>query len=167
MARLEKETPYAADPATTYAVLTDPKFLDAYARALGALNWDVDVQGDGDAVVTRVQLAVPTDGVPSLFRRLVGSKVDVTDRRSWTDARSADFVVEAALGGKKARATGTITLTPTAEGCLFRAVGDVEVHLPPVSGAAATQAVQLINSVLKREGEVATEWLAANRMDGS
>jgi hypothetical protein len=160
MARLQHETRYAADPATTFAVLTDPKFLDAYAQALDALSWDVGVQPGPDGPITQVQLAVPTDGVPSLFRRFVGPQVDVSDRRSWHGDGRADFVVEAVLGSKKARATGTITVTPTPEGCLFTAVGDVEVHMPPVSGAAAAQAVQLINSVLKREGEVAAEWLA-------
>jgi uncharacterized protein YndB with AHSA1/START domain len=163
MARLDYEKRYPADPATTFAVLTDPKFLDAYARKLDALSWDVDVQAGAEGPDTHVDLAVPTDGVPSLFRRFVGPKIDVSDRRTWQagEAPTARFVVEAALGSKKARATGTITLTPTAEGCVFRALGDVDVHLPPVSGPAAAQAVQLINSVLKREGEVAGEWLAA------
>ena len=165
MARLQFETQYPADPVTTWRVLTDPKFLDAYARRLKAVSWDVDVQQADAGPVTRVQLAVPTDAVPSLFRRFVGPQVDVTDRRAWStapnpDLPTADFVVEAALGSKKARATGTITLEPVDGGCRFRAVGDVDVHLPPVSGAAAGQAVQLINSVLKRESEVANEWLA-------
>jgi hypothetical protein len=158
MARIEYQVDYPAAATTVLAVLTAEGFLDDYAREIGALRWAAGITQIGGAPATELDFVVATEGIPPVFRRFVGSSIEVNDRRTWAPpvagVHRAALAVDAALATRHARVRGTITLASDGAGSRFTATGDVDVHMPPVSRVAAGQVVQLIRSVLERESAV-------------
>jgi hypothetical protein len=170
--KVEYEAVYAADVSFVAKALTDQAFLDAYATEIGALRWAATTDG----INTRLQMTVPTTGVPAAFKRFVTPTVEIVEVRTWDDMvpRDGDMVardgercsgrvsVDAAVGKREARIRGTIALVPVPEGCRFSFTGDIVVNLRLVGDAAALLIKDLIRRVLAQQTKVMQRWTPGN-----
>ena len=173
MTSIHYEATYAAAAVRVIGVLTDEAFLAAYAQEVGALSHRVDVERAAPKsaaefeVRTRVEMTVPTAGVPAAFKRLVTPTVDITEVRTWvapTDGRwHGRLSVDASARGRAARVRGRLVLEPGANGSSaasrFGVVGDVSVGVPLIGELAAGLVKDLVGSVIRRQSAVMERWL--------
>ncbi len=165
MAKFAYETGFPVAPALIYPILTDPDFLEDYAREVGAMDWRVRVDPGDETIATDVVLVAPTQHIPALFRRFVGQSVDVSELRAWRPESDgnfrADWTVHAVLGGRDSYLRGRLRLAEAEAGTRFDASAQVEVRLGPLSGMAAGRVGDLVSAALNHQAEVVRRWLAA------
>ncbi|MCO7221505.1 DUF2505 domain-containing protein [Klenkia sp. PcliD-1-E] len=107
----------SAPAATVVETLTDEAFVRAFLADLGADVREV-VARPGR---TTARYTVPTQGIPEVFARFVGDRVELTDVRTWTvdgDTATGTVLVTASVFGRDVRlegdrriAGGTLTTT--------------------------------------------------------
>lgn len=83
---LQYEVTYPASVETALAIMTDDAFLAELAGEMHASSQKVTHARQGDGLVTELVVTVPTEGIPSVFKRLVGSSLRIVDSRSWEPA---------------------------------------------------------------------------------
>jgi Protein of unknown function (DUF2505) len=157
--KVEYAADYGAGVPFARQALTDKAFLDAYATEIGALSWDATTDGSR----TKLAMTVPTNGVPTAFKRFVTPTVEIVEARSWNavgERCSGTVSVDAAVGKREARIRGTISLIPVAGGCRFRFAGDIAVNLRVVGDAAALLIRDLIRRVLAQQTKVMLRWIS-------
>jgi hypothetical protein len=161
MVRVEYQASYRQDADFVWKALTDEAFLAAYAKEIGALRSAVAISRTAEYTRTRVEMTVPTTGVPAAFKRFVTPTVDIVEERTWGsgDERfQGSASVDAAVGKRAARIRGGLALVPLAEGCHFTFAGDISVNLPLVGNAAAGLIRDLIRKVLSQQTKVLLDW---------
>jgi hypothetical protein len=174
MTSIHYEATYLAPAERVMGVLTDEAFLAAYAQEVGALAHRVEVERAAPKtaapfqVRTRVEMTVPTAGVPAAFKRLVTPTVDITEVRTWvapTDGRwHGRLSVDASARGRAARVRGKLVLEPgqngsSAAASRFGVDGDVSVAVPLIGELAAGLVKDLVGSVIRRQSTVMERWL--------
>jgi hypothetical protein len=161
VAKVQYEAVYAADQGFVMDTLVDEAFLAAYAKEIGALDWDVAVDQTEDRTQTRLLMHVPTQGIPSLFRRFVPATLEIVETRSWPSATrgKGEVAVDAPVAKRDARVRGQLTLSPVDGGTRFEMSGDVSVSLPLVGERAAVQLKDLIVRVLGNQTTVMNRWI--------
>jgi Protein of unknown function (DUF2505) len=161
------EARYAASAQHVFVVLTDEAFLDAYAKEVGALAYQVAVEQGDDQVRTRVAMTVPTAGVPALLKRLVTPTIDLTEVRTWC-ARAVDdcwrgsLAVDASARNRDAKVRADLVLEPAndaSEVTRFGVDGEVGVNVPLLGDLAASLVKDLVGSVIRRQTAVMERWL--------
>lgn len=159
--QVQFEAVYAADPEFVMDALVDKAFLAAYAKEIGALDWEIAVDQAEDRTQTRLQMNVPTAGIPSIFKRFVPSKLKIVETRTWPTATRGrgEVAVDAAVGGGNARVRGQLQLSRVDGGTRFDMSGDVSVSLPLVGDKAAAQLRDLIVRVLGNQSTVMNRWI--------
>jgi hypothetical protein len=154
---------FAASVADVVAMYADEAFSRERARATGATESDVLIDGtaDGafDVVIRRV---IETEGVRADFRGLLGSTISVNYTEAWTapegDSRTATFAVE--IVGAPARAAGSVTLSPEAMGSRMSVEGTVTSSAFLISGAVAQAVGEALANGIEQEFDAADAWLA-------
>jgi len=154
---------FAAPVADVVAMYADEQFARERARATGATESDVLIDGtaDGafDVVIRRV---IATDGVRSDFRGLLGSTVSVIYTEAWAEpegeAREATFAVE--IVGAPARAAGSVTLAPEGSGSTMSLEGNVSSSAFLISTAVAQAVGEALARGIEQEFDAADAWLA-------
>jgi hypothetical protein len=154
---------FAAPVADVVAMYADEAFSRERARATGATQSDVLIDGtaDGafDVVIRRV---MATEGVRSDFRGLLGSTISVNYTEAWTepegDSRDATFAVE--IVGAPARAAGSVTLEPDGAGSRMSVEGTVTSNAFLISAAVAQAVGEALAVGIKQEFDAADAWLA-------
>ena len=165
MVTVQYEAVYAGEVARVLTILTDEAFLAEYAKEIGATGWDINVDRQDDRTSSEVRLTVPTDRMPSLFRRFVPPSLEIVETRVWpatspdNAGRRGDVAVDTAVGKRDARVRGRIALDPVEDGARFSMSGDVKVNLPLVGGQAATLLKDLIVRVLGNQTTVVNRWI--------
>ena len=166
MAALHYEATYPAAFERVMSVLTDPDFLSAYAKEVGALAHDVAVArgGAGFEVQTRVTMTVPTDGVPAVLKRLVTPTVEIIEVRTWQAADETQcrgvLAVDASARGRSARVRGSLLLSSGSRGATqFVVDGQSAVDVRLLGELAAALVKDLVGSVIKRQTLVMERWL--------
>ena len=154
---------FAAPVADVVAMYADEAFSRERARATGATQADVLIDGTADGafdVVVRRTMA--TEGVRSDFRGFLGSTIAVTYTEAWAepegDSRTATFAVE--IVGAPARAAGSVTLVPEGTGSRMTLEGTVTSNAFLISTAVAQAVAEALTIGVKQEFEAAGAWLA-------
>ncbi len=155
---------YAFGVATLLAVFVDEAFLEAYARELGAIDCTVAIEVGPELSRTELQMTVPTNGVPALFKRLVTPTVEITEVRHWPTspdaAEKGSFAVDAAVGRRTARVHGALSLAAVAEHeTTFSAHGDIDVRVPFGRGVAVSLINDLVTRCLEKQTKVLKSWI--------
>jgi uncharacterized protein DUF2505 len=131
----DKNVPAA--PAALFGLLTNEEFLRGYASA-GAVSFDVGVHSADGVTTTRVSRTLPTDKMPSVARRFVGSTIQVVEIIAWLQVSAAtwhgDAAVDIAVSGRDARFRGRAVLEPAGAGARYFLSGDVVIKVPLVGG---------------------------------
>lgn len=155
---------FPVDPATAYAMLTNHDYAVLRAEKTHGSDITVEVTGDPAVVVSRRTLPVP-DELPSFAKGLVGDGIKVEETHTWT-APAADGSRTATLTvvfpTMPVKVEGTMTLSPTAEGCQVSIDANASSSMPMV-GSVVEQGVKatVVRSARKEE-EVGKEWLTSH-----
>lgn len=142
--------------------LTDRGFAEHLSTlAKGQLS-DFSVTGDVTGAFTLVAVrSLPTDRVPDMAKKFVGSAVEVTQTEKWSapDAagnRTAN--VEITVGGVPVSVSGTETLSSTAEGCTFAVDAKVSSSIPFIGPKIASAAEPYLGKALKLQADQVNAW---------
>jgi hypothetical protein len=145
-----------------HAVLTDESFLRATTDALGAQLQEVS----SDGTTTRVEMLVPTAGIPAVFARFVAREVPVTDVRRWRpdgEGWRCALEVRAEVFGRKVEVLGERWLDADGDGGTRSTLtAEARVDAPLVGRQAEGAVRQLIEVVLRREAELLDARLAGS-----
>ncbi len=172
MTAMHYEATYAASAEGVITLLTDEAFLAAYAQEVGAVGYRVGVEraeSKAFPVRTRVEMTVPTAGVPAVLKRLVTPTIDITEVRVWTAPAAerwrGSLAVDASARHRDAKVRGNLVLEPSANGALettrFGVDGNVSVNVPLLGDVAAALVRDLVGSVIRRQSAVLERWLQA------
>lgn len=157
---LRTEHPYDADPATVFAMLTDPEFLRAKLEALGHRDIEV-VECTPERIVTK--RTVPLD-VPGFLRKAISPANTVVQTDEWgpeqDGAREGRWKVDAK--GVPVGMTGTMRLAAAGGGCTETIEGKAKASLPLIGGRLEKFVIDNTLDTLTREHTFAREWLAAH-----
>ncbi len=139
-------------PAALLETLTDEEFVRAALADLGADVREVTVGRTG----TTARYSVPTRGIPPMFARFVGERVEVTDVRSWSadeDGTRVTGTVEVStrLFGRDVRLTGERRIEPSGTGSRVTSSGRSSVDAPLVGRQAEGAVDELAVLVLRAE----------------
>lgn len=169
--RLTAEIRYPAAPSAVVTMLLDPRFHERTCVATGALRHRVEVTGDGAGAfsVTRVR-TMPTTDVPAAARRFVGPTLEIHEVLSWGSPGpdgSRTGTLTADLGGLPMRLTGTIRLSAAEAGAVQEIDGDLRASVPLVGGTLERAAEPALQAAVRREAEVAADWLTPGAGTGT
>jgi hypothetical protein len=148
-----------ADVPSVAALYTDKEFLTAFVKGLGAQDVKVDVSERAAALVWQV----PTNNFPSFLRRLLGNRVPLTERISWTTIDGihamGPYVLSIDVRGRHAGLDSTGTVDATSDGCMHRIKGNIRVGLPFIGGKVEDAATKPLLSLMADRTTFADTWL--------
>ena len=89
---------FEADPATVFAVLRDPEYVQVKCAATGSLETTVEVNATPHDAVTITSTRVLPADVPAPAKKFVGETISATETQEWSAAspdgsRTADVSV--------------------------------------------------------------------------
>ncbi|GAA1489908.1 DUF2505 domain-containing protein [Brachybacterium sacelli] len=155
----------ARTAATMYAT---EEYTAIRRETLGATNASSQVDGDPTGAFTvRTELMMPTDKVPDIARRFVGSSVTIKEEQSWSAPEpdgSRNGTMELEVAGTPAGMKGSLRLAPTGE--LTSTVdieGDLLAKVPLLGPRLEKAAVPYVSKVLRAEEKSAATY--ADRSD--
>ncbi len=144
---------YPKPPAATFAMLTDPAFLEAVCVASEPLDYSVYVEG------LRTGARRTMKNHPSI-EKFTGPTITVTDEVAWGEAdgdtRAGRTVV--AVENMPVTLNGTVTLAPDGEGSTLSYAGTLTVNIPLLGPALERQAAPLLLEALAIQSQVAQTW---------
>ncbi len=153
-----------ADVASMYA---DPAYADVRARVLHAHEATATVQGyPADAFTVTTSIEMPTDGIPDLMRRFVGTTVTIRETQTWQapaadGSRRGSIAFEVA--GAPASMTGDVALTPEGEaGAEMRIDGELVAKVPLLGRKIEQAALPYVSRVLALEERSAADYAAGS-----
>ena len=152
--KLRLRNDFALPVPDAYAMLTDPAFAQAVARASEPLSYDVQV--DGRSVRIRRTLASNP-----MVRAVTGPTVTIVDEMCWDapvgDERTghASVRVEKLPGELSAR----VRLHAGGRGSLLDYDGDLEVSVRLVGHLIERQAAPILRQALALQQDVADAWV--------
>lgn len=108
------------DIGRVYKTITDPDFLVARSLKLGSLDANCKIDHAGQE--TKVHLVRERKiNVPKVLRAVLKSIQTAISDEAWTKTENGyQCTTGVDIKGAPLRLDGTITLNPTAEGCLYR-----------------------------------------------
>jgi hypothetical protein len=154
---------FDAPVADVVAMYADEAFSRERARATGATESDVMIDGTVDAAFdVIIRRVVPTESVRAEFRGLIGSTLQVNYAEAWSEpeseTRDATFAVE--IVGAPARAAGSLTLAPDGSGSRMSVDGTVSSSAFLISAAVAQAVGEALVAGIEKEFAAADAWLA-------
>jgi hypothetical protein len=156
------EQTYSADPATVWAMLSDPAFITAKCERTGSRETTVEVLDTGDGGWLLVSTRVLPANLPAVAKPFVGDTLTITERQVWTAAAedgsrtattTADF-------GAPIVFSADMVLMVTATGSAVTTSGAFKANVPFVAGKIEGVAVNETSRYLDKEQLVGEEWLA-------
>lgn len=143
-------------PARVAEMYTDPAYTPLRARSLSAQDVTSTVEGttDGRFSVTST-LILPTEGVPDMIRRVVGSSVTVQEVQSWQEPEadgSRRGTIRLDVQGTPASMTGDLRLAADGDSASTVTIdGELTARVPLLGRRLEQAAVPYVTSVLARE----------------
>lgn len=153
---------FPADPATVLALLRNPEYVRAKGERTGGRDVEVTVEDGAEGGVTITSHRTMPADVPSYARSFVGDSLTVTEVQVWS-APDADGSATASVTvdfHAPITYTGTIRLTPDAQGSAALNEGTFTASVPFVGGKVEKVAAEQTQRYLAKEESVAQEWLA-------
>jgi hypothetical protein len=156
------EQAYGADPATVWAMLSDPAFITSKCERTGSRETTVDVTSADDGGATLTSKRVLPANLPSVAKPFVGDTLTVTEVQAWGPAasdgsRSGTTTVDF---GAPMAFSATLTLVATADGSTMTTHGEFKASVPFVGGKIEKVAADETTRYLEKEQQVGQEWLS-------
>ncbi|APX32424.1 hypothetical protein BH708_06465 [Brachybacterium sp. P6-10-X1] len=155
----------ARTAATMYA---DQEYTAIRRETLKATSASSQVDGDPvGAFTVRTELTMPTDKVPDIARRFVGSTITIRETQTWSAPEpdgSRSGTMELEVAGTPAGLKGSLRLAPTGElTCSVDIDGDLVAKVPLLGPRLEKAAVPYVSTVLRAEEKSARTY--ADRAD--
>ncbi|HWU21023.1 MAG TPA: DUF2505 domain-containing protein [Nocardioides sp.] len=156
--RLLHEMVYDAPAQEVAAMLSDPAFREEVCRNQRAVSYSVSIEGAVSAKKVRIEMAQPTERVPSFAKKFVGATTTVLQTESWSSPTHGDINVT--IPGKPGEMVGTAVLVEK-DGVTTETVDlAVKVKIPLIAGKLEELIVKLLTSALKAEQRTGVDWLS-------
>ncbi|MBA2696076.1 MAG: DUF2505 domain-containing protein [Ornithinimicrobium sp.] len=160
--RITERIEHSATPDQVHAMLVDPAFQEERCRRSGSLHHDVEVEatGEGSIVVTRREM--PTDDLPDVAKRFVGSTLHLVETMRWGNSDvEGDWEAAYTLDVESTPVSmvGGIHLLPDGPGTVHSVDGELSAHVPLVGGRIERAVRPLVVSALELEARLSREWL--------
>lgn len=156
--RLVQTMVYEAPAADVAAMLSDTAFREEVCRNQRATSYSVSIDGDVDAKKVRIEMAQPTDKVPSFAKKIVGDSTTIVQTEDWTSPTHA--TIHVGIPGKPGEMVGTAVLVEK-DGVTTETVTlDITVKIPLVGGKVEELLAKLLGSALRAEERTGKAWLA-------
>ncbi|MCW4465130.1 DUF2505 domain-containing protein [Glutamicibacter sp. MNS18] len=144
--------------------LTDRGFAEHLTSLAKGTLTDFSVSGDTAGSFTLVSVrALPTDRVPDMAKKFVGSSVEVTQTEKWSAPDSAGnrtAAVSIAVAGVPVSVSGSESLSATADGSTFSIDAKVSSSIPFIGGKIASAAEPYLGKALNMQAAQVNAWLA-------
>ena len=155
--RFRHEMVYDADPATVFAMLTDPEFREQVCVYQRVLRHAVRVEGTDAGLLVDVDQVQSTQYVPAAARSFVGEEIEIEQRETWHSPTDATLVLT--TPGRPGRMDGTVTLRQRGAQTVETVSGEIKVSIPLLGGKLEQMVGHVFRLALEAEAEVGTTWL--------
>ena len=155
--RLVHEMVYEASLIEVAGMLSDPEFRQEVCRNQRATSYTVEIEGDANEKAVRIEMAQPTDRVPSFAKKLAGEEIPIIQEEHWSGDR-ADVLIT--IPGKPGDMKGTIQLEQRGDDVAQLIDLTVKVSIPLVGGKIEDLIAGLLQKAMRAENKVGTKWLA-------
>jgi hypothetical protein len=158
------EQKYAASVDKVFALLTDPKWLEARSTALGELSASVKAKKAAGGVTLSMKRRVKRE-LPGLMAKVMSSESDLVFTETWS--ADADGVREGKLDmeavGQPVRMSATFELAPAGKGCIYRITHKCKASVPLIGGAVEKFALGQVEAGCADEFAYLVEYLKKNK----
>jgi uncharacterized protein YndB with AHSA1/START domain len=159
-------------PVLVFALLTDPEFLRAYAKEMGATRYEATTDAGPTSTDARLVWTVPTEGVPGFVKKLIGSEVEMEQIMRWptredaslSEARRAELSLDV-KASKQAQLRGEVRLEPDGDRTRLLVQAQITVRVAIVGGKIEGMAADLVRDALHHQTTLGNQWLAAGYPD--
>jgi hypothetical protein len=158
------EQKYNAPVDKVFALLTDPKWLEARSAALGELSASIKAKKAGGAVVLAMKRRVKRD-LPALIAKILPSEADLVFEEKWSAAqdgvRAGTLTME--VIGQRVTMDAEFELAPSGKGCVYRITHRCKSSIPLLGGTVAKFAQGQVETGCADEFEYLVKYLKANK----
>ncbi len=153
------EQKYNAPIEQVFALLTDPKWLEARSLALGELSAKVKSKKAGKGVALSMTRRARRE-LPALVAKVLPAESDLQFEETWTPAEGGyDGMLTMDIVGQPVKMTAEFTLEATGKGCLYSIEHATKCSIPLVGGAVAKFALQQIQQGCAAEFKYLADYL--------
>jgi hypothetical protein len=154
MKKISRQTELPAPPADVFAIISDPAFQDDKAQQGTLPGSDSTVSVDGDRVRVRTTRLLPSDGLPSVARSMVGDTLTIEEVHDWGPAgadgsRTGTFDMQ--VRGAPVTMTGTLGLAASGAGTLQAIDGELVAKVPFLGGKIEDAAAPALEEAIAAE----------------
>jgi hypothetical protein len=158
------EQKYNAPLDKVYALLTDPKWLEARSLALGELSASVKAKRSGGSVSLTMKRRVRRD-LPGLVARVLSPESDLIFEETWSaredGGRTGTLTMDAV--GQPVKMTAEFELCPAAKGCVYRITHQCKSSVPLIGGVVEKFALGQVESGCAAEFVYLVDFLKKNK----
>lgn len=158
------EQKYSASVDKVFALLSDPKWLEARCLALGELSASVKVKKAGGGVGVTMKRRVKRD-LPALVAKVMPSEADLVFEEKWSadadGSRTGSMTMDAV--GQPITMTAEFELKPSGKGCIYTIVHKCKCSVPLVGGAVAKFAQGQVEAGCADEFAYMVDYLKKNK----
>ena len=152
----------------TFAVITDASLYEAAAVRSRALTHTAEVTHVHQVHTISLERSLPTDDVPSFAKSFVGDGLVVRETTWWKkgapddgDAPGYHATFDVQIVGAPVTLTGTMRLTPTAEGTRQQIDGQIKASVPLLGGRIEASVREPVDHQITTVAALVREHLAA------
>jgi hypothetical protein len=155
---------FAAPPERLWELLSDPDYIqDKGMRSAAAEVWpEVRTEGGETVIINRRRMVLPAS-FPGVLKKFTGDSLMLNETDRWLAVdgegiRRGTFVLD--FGGHPMAFRGDLVLRPAAAGSEVVTDGTIKASVPLIGGKAESVAAHWIERFLRKEEEVAGDWLS-------
>jgi hypothetical protein len=132
------EQKYNASVAEVFALLTDPKWLEARSLALGELSAKVKAKKSAQGATLTMTRRVKRE-LPAIVAKVLPSESDLLFEEAWeSDGEGGyDGTLAMDMVGQPVKMTAEFTLEAAGKGCIYKIEHDTRCSVPLVGRAVA------------------------------
>lgn len=159
---IHRETRYAADPETVFAMLTDEAFLRRRAERSHALDWDASVKADGNMLTSVLRQSLPASFLPEVARKLTGETVELTEGITWSPPnpdRSRDGTISLDVTQAPVTLRGTIILSLSGAQTAQVVRAELKASIPLIGKKVEEAAAPAVILAVDTMQEISEDWL--------
>lgn len=157
--RIEHRATFPASVADVVAAQSDEAALHARLAEIGGTGAALEGHTvDGDEVRYTLVQGVPADKLPSVAQKFVSGDLMVRREHVW---RGGEGTIRAQVDGIPGEITGTVSVEPDGDAAARQVTrGEVTVRIPLVGGKLEGLIAEQVTTLLEREADFTTSWLA-------
>ncbi|MET0999127.1 MAG: DUF2505 domain-containing protein [Marmoricola sp.] len=159
--KLRHEITYDAPLGDVFAMLSDPDFRQASAKAMGVISAEVTITPAGEGITVRIDQVQPTEGVPGFARKFAGETTRAVQTEEWASPEGGSISIE--TPGKPTSIKGTLALSESGGVTTETLDVEVKVKVPLIGGKLESLMADLVTKGMDKEQAAGVAWLEGQR----